>query len=175
MSCALTQGYSLDCADAIGGIKDIRFIEWGYIGSASATVTASSGTITALTPASSKKFWKYELPSMNKDYAKETMTPSNENGTLFWAQELQLTIRKLSASQRNEIRLLAQNRLAVIVQDRNGKYWLMGQLNGLEMQPSEANTGAGRGDFNGYVLKFAGQEEAPMQEVSSSVIAAITN
>lgn len=178
MACALTQGYTLGCADGIAGIKDIRLIEWEYIdttASSPATLTAVSGTLTVITPRSSKKFWKYELPSENKDYLKETWQSNPSNGTLHWMQEVQLSIRKLSATLRNELRLMAQNRLAMIVQDRNGKYWLAGQLNGLRLQPSDGNTGAGRSEFNGYVLKFSGEEEAPMQEVDSSIIAALTN
>jgi hypothetical protein len=55
MSCALTQGYTLDCADGIGGIKEIRVIESGYL-PASAFTTGTSGVITAIVPTSSKKF-----------------------------------------------------------------------------------------------------------------------
>ncbi len=45
MSCALTQGYTLDCRDSLGGIVEVYFTE-------AANVTASteaSGVITALT------------------------------------------------------------------------------------------------------------------------------
>ena len=31
MACALTQGYSLDCRDSLGGITEVYFIEKGNI------------------------------------------------------------------------------------------------------------------------------------------------
>jgi hypothetical protein len=178
MACALTQGYSLPCKDSKGGIKSVRFTEWANIDTSTAggaTITAASGIITAMTLAGSNKFWKYELPPANKDKWDEMIQSNNETGTLYYEQDLQVMIRKLSATLRNEIRLLAQNRLACIVHDQNDNYWLLGEKNGIELEPSTASTGAGRGDFNGYTLKFNGQEGDPAQQVSSSIIDGITN
>lgn len=178
MSCALTTGYTLGCADAIGGIKSVRFIEWEYLDTTHttpATITAASGVISVLTPRSSKKFYKYELPNMNKDFFNDDPQPNPENGTLFFAQKLQLSIRKLQATLRNEILLLLQNRVGVIVEDHNDKYWLLGQYNGLNFTASTAGTGTAKGEFNGYVLNLVGEEPYFAQEVSSGIIAALTN
>lgn len=176
MTCALTQGYSLPCKDSAGGIKDVRFTEWENIDTTNgATITSVSGSITAITLLNSKKFWKYELPVQNKDKFDEHIQSNNQTGTLFWEQDLQVMIRKMGAALRNEIRLLAQNKLACIVHDRNDTYWLLGEKNGIELEPSDSTTGGDRGEFNGYTLKFKGLEEAPAQTVSSSIIAGITN
>lgn len=169
MSCALTQGYTLDCRDNVGGIKEIYITELGN----KATLTAASGVITAFTLSSGKQFFKYELEKETAELTENFQT-NDVNGTVFYEQDIMLPIRKLQASTRNEIKLLAQNRLMIIVKDRNGKYWLLGENNGCELQPSTGKTGKAMGDFNGYELTFKGKEEDPMQEVSSGLIATLS-
>jgi len=57
MACALTQGYTLDCKDSLGGIKAVWFISSANVSS----VTEASGVVSAITKASGKVFYKYEL------------------------------------------------------------------------------------------------------------------
>ena len=169
MACVLTSGYTLDCADSVGGIKKIYITEL----SNKASITAASGIITAFTLSAGKKFFTYELQKETSNLV-ENITRNSANGTTFYEQVLQFTIRKMAASLRNEIKLLAQNNVMIIVLDRNGKYWLLGENNGCEMTNSTAATGTAMGDFNGYTLNFQGMEEAPCQEVSSGLIAGLT-
>ena len=89
MSCALTQGYTLDCRDSLGGIVEVYFTE-------AANVTASteaSGVITALTKATGKRFWKYELVKDTSMF-NQTLNASVANGTVFYGQELQIVLNK---------------------------------------------------------------------------------
>jgi hypothetical protein len=169
MACVLTSGYQLDCADSIGGIKTIYVTELGN----KASITAASGVITAFTLTSGKKFFVYELQKETSNLV-ENITRNEVNGTTFYEQVLQFTVRKMQASLRNEIKLLAQNRLMIIVLDRNGKYWLLGENNGCEMTNSTGATGTAMGDFNGYTLNFRGAEENPAQEVAANLIAGLT-
>lgn len=169
MPCVLTSGYTLDCADSVGGIKKIYITELAN----KSSVTAASGIITAFTLSAGKKFFTYELQKETSNLV-ENITRNSANGTTFYEQVLQFTIRKMAASLRNEIKLLAQNQVMIIVLDRNGKYWLLGEQNGCEMTNSTAATGTAMGDFNGYTLNFQGMEEAPCQEVSSNLIAGLT-
>ncbi len=168
MSCALTQGYTLDCRDNVGGVKEIYVTELVNM----TTPTVSSGTVTAITMATGTQFWKYQLEKETSSLVEHIQT-NDTNGTIHYEQDLDFSIRKLQANWRNEIRSLAQNRLAVIVLDRNGKYWLCGLNNGLELQNSDTQTGKGMGDFNGYQLKFKGKEELPMPQVVLSDFAAL--
>lgn len=169
MPCLLTSGYTLDCADSVGGIKKIYITELAN----KASITAASGIITAFTLSAGKKFFTYELQKETSNLV-ENITRNENNGTVFYEQVLQFTIRKMAASLRNEIKLLAQNTVMIIVLDRNGKYWLLGESNGCAMTNSTAATGTAMGDFNGYTLNFRGTEEAPCQEVTSSLIAGLT-
>lgn len=136
-----------------------------------ATSTIVSGVVTALA-LTSGKFWTYELEKETSSLT-ETITTNDVNGTVYYDQELDFSIRKMQASISQEIRLLAQNRLMIISKDRNGKYWITGFNNGMEMQTSTGASGKAFGDMNGYSLKFKGKEENPMYEVSASIIAAL--
>ena len=110
MPCALTQGYSLDCRDSLGGITEVYFIE-----KANVTITApTSGSITAITKVVGKRFYKYELVPGTASLT-ENINANVQNGTVFYAQELSIVLNKLQTSTRNEILLLAQNNLVAVV------------------------------------------------------------
>jgi hypothetical protein len=64
MACLLTSGYTLDCADSVGGIKKIYITELANKGS----ITAASGIITAFTLSAGKKFFTYELHKLSRKH-----------------------------------------------------------------------------------------------------------
>lgn len=165
MACALTQGYSLDCRDSAGGIKSVYFIAIDNVSG----VTSSNGTITAIAKANNARFWKYNLTRATGS-AMEEFNDSVENGTSFNRQTLTIILNKMQAATRNEIALLAQNRLLAVVEDRNSKYWYYGKDNGLMREGGSAQTGTAMGDRNGYELIFTGDEKDMALEVQSSVI-----
>lgn len=168
MACALTQSYTLDCRNNVGGVKTVYFTEHSNISS----ITAASGIITAISMVATKVFRKYELEKETGFWNEEIQT-NDVNGTMFYEQNVVVPIRKLGANLKSEIKLLAQNRLAIIVLDRNGVYHLLGENNGCEMQPSTAETGTAMGDRNGWTLNFKGKEESFAQDVSSGIIAGL--
>lgn len=170
MSCVLTSGFSLDCRDSVGGIKTLYVTELAN----KATLTAASGVVTAFTLSTGKQFFTYSLEKETASIT-ENVPDGIANGTLHYEQQVTFTLNKLSASSRNELRLLAQNQLMVIALDRNGKYWLLGQNNGLELQTLAAASGTAMGDRNGYTITLVGKEETPMQEVSSGLISTLTS
>ena len=168
MSCALTQNYLLDCKESLGGLKSVYLIESGNIEG----YTESAGVVTAVTLASGKGFFKYDLVKETSSFT-ETITASVQNGTIFYAQELSLILNKLQANTRNEILLLAKNNLVAIAEDRNGKYWLLGQTGGLDITGGTAVSGVAAGDRNGYELTFSGQEPALAPEVDADIISGL--
>lgn len=169
MPCALTQGYTLDCKDSLGGIKAVWMIESGNV----TAVTEASGIVSAITKSAGKVFRKYELVKATGSLT-ETITASVENGTVFYAQELSIVLNKLQANTRNEILLLAQNTLMVVVQDANDKYWLLGRTQGCDVTGGTAATGTAQGDRNGYTLTITGAEKQLAPEVNSGIIAGLT-
>jgi len=170
-SCALTQSYALDCRDSLGGITEVYFIEAQNV--TSVTEASGGGTLTAITKASSKVFRKYELVPGTSSLT-ETINANQQNGTVFYAQELSIILNKLQANTRNEILLLAQNNLKAVVGDANGKYWYLGRLNSIMVSGGNGATGTAQGDRSGYTLTFSGAEKQMAPEVQSSVISTLT-
>jgi len=170
MPCALTQGYTLDCKDSLGGIKAMWLINHANV----TAVTEASGIVSAITKAAGKVFYKYELVK-NTGSLTETITTSVENGTVFYAQELSVVLNKLQANTRNEILLLAQATLMAVVQDANDKYWLLGKVTGVDVTGGTAGTGTATGDRNGYTLTFSANEKQLAPEVNSGIIAGLTS
>ncbi len=171
MSCSLTTGYALGCRNSVGGIKTIYVQALNATGSVN---TNGSGLVTGFTPTSvSGSFFEYDLTKATSSMT-ETLNASTENGTLFYTPEVTFTINKLQTSVRNELRLLAQNRLLVIVQDNNSNYWLLGAANGLEVSAGTAGTGTAFGDRNGYEMTLTGMEPSPMLNILPATFTALT-
>jgi len=168
--CNLLQGRQIDCRDGNGGIETVYITELEN----EAAKTTASGIVTAFTLNTGKKFWTYEVEKENAELV-ETEQVSVETGTTFWEQVLTFTIMKLTASSRNELRLLAQNRLHIIIKDNNGTFWLLGEERGCDkIGTNEAKTGKAFGDLTGYTLAFMGKEVAPMVVVTASLIDTLT-
>ena len=168
MSCSLTTGYALGCRDSIGGIKTIYVQAFNATGSVN---TNGSGTVTGFTGYASGSFFEYDLTKATSSMT-ETLNASVENGTLFYTPEVTFTINKLQVAVRNELRLLARNRLIVIVQDNNNRYWLLGADNGLEATAGTAGTGTAFGDRSGYEMTLSGMETNPMLLIQSTTFSA---
>ena len=169
MPCPLTAGYILDCKESLGGVKSVRFVEFDNV----ASIAYAAGVAT-LTMVASKKFWKYNQVRETSSFT-ETITANVQNGTIFYQQEVTVIINKLAAATRNEILLLAKNRLMAIVEDMNGNFWLLGAKNGLDITSGNSATGTASGDRNGYTLTFQAMEADPMWSVAAGAITAITN
>jgi hypothetical protein len=167
MACALTTGYTLGCRDKVGGIEWVSFTEYGNKGS----VTASSGTVTAWT-LSAGQFFKYEQDEEVAELT-STETLSRQNGTVFYAQEVKIAINGMTAALRQELRLLAQNRLIAIAKFRDGTYWVSGLDFGLMKSAGTSKSGLAFGDRQGYEQTFSGNEANDVQAVSSSVITSL--
>lgn len=169
MPCALTQGYTLDCRDSLGGIVEVYFTEAANVSS----TTEASGVITALTKAAGKRFWKYQLVKDTSMF-NQTLNASVQNGTVFYAQELQIVLNKMQTNTRNELLLLAQNSLVAVVKDSNGLYWYLGKTRGIDLTANAASTGTAQGDRSGFTLTFTGSEPALAPSVNQTVADALT-
>lgn len=167
-SCALTQDYTFGCDVGSGGLKELYLIELENI----STVTESSGTLTAITKIAGKIFRKYQLVQ-DTATAEETITGNLQNGTLFYAQKVTLVINKQNVAIRNEILLLAKNRLAIVTVDNNDTYRLYGWDQGVRLNEGSAATGTAWGDRNGYTLTFSGNQRQLAYFVQASVLATL--
>lgn len=168
MACALTSDYSFGCDVGIGGLKEVHFIELENISS----YTESSGTLTAITKVSGKIFRKYQLVLETANFG-EDITGNRQNGTLFYPQRGTIIINKQNVAVRNEILLLAKNRLVAVAKDNNLTYRLFGREFGMMLLTGTAESGTAWGDRNGYTLNFAGNELELAPFVTDAVIATL--
>ena len=173
MACDITSGFTLGCRDNSGGIKNLYILS----GSVSSITNASEGLINGIS--GSGEFFKFELFRQTSDYT-ETITSTPENGTIFYEESVNAIFFKLQSATRNQMKVLAQNpNLKIIVETNNGstdgvgKYFYLGQENGLQLTGGTGATGTAFGDLNGYTLTFVGQEPAPASEISGSDLSVI--
>lgn len=164
MACQLTQGFSYDCKDNVGGIKKVWIASLDDIDQ----ITEANGVVSAITM-TSNQFYLYDLVRESSNFS-EAVNTNVQNGTIFYAQTLEIILNKLQVNTRNEIILLGQNRVAVIVEDNNGRFWLLGRKHGLDLTGGGSGSGTAFGDRNGYTLTFTGSENELALNVDAAVI-----
>lgn len=166
MACDLTRGRKEPCKDVVGGLKNIYFVDFGDLG----TVTKTDDEITNLTGDSSNDLtaFKYELKG-NSSF-EQTVNASRENGTVFYEQTLNLTLKKLSKEDNKELKLLAYGRPHVAVEDYNGNVFLMGLEHGADVSGGTIVSGASMGDLSGYTLTLTAQEREPANFMASDTV-----
>ena len=173
MACDLTKGRGLDCRDAVGGIKAVYFVEYDK-----ATLTSSGGSISDIDLTAPLR--KYKLKRGTGSFT-ETINPSSENGTVFYTPSINIKLHNMTANDRNEIKLLAQNRLIIFVETNSAgargitRIWCCGESNGMELSAGTSASGVALGDMNGYDLTFEGQEPEPCKEVQDYTTAPFDN
>ena len=174
MACNLFAGYSIDCRESVGGVQTVYIIENSalYDASGNSRVSDSSGTVTAMTKATGKKFYKFEVPRGTAS-SENGITSSIENGTFFYTHKVTFPINDRSATTRNIVNVLAKNRLTVITVEGDGTARCFGRLFGLTMENSTGASGVALADRNGYNLTFSSQEREDFLVVPANIVATL--
>lgn len=163
-TCALTMGYVQDCQEFAGGVKSVHLIEFANV----SIITVVAGVVTALTKVTGKQFRKYDIQAHTGEADNEGEV-NIENGTRMAKQSVKFPINGMSVAIRNEIELLAVNRLLIAIEDENGLYWLFGKDYGMRLKTYSAKTGKALSDRNGYELAFEGEEKNLAPNVGSVI------
>ena len=155
MACDLTLGRKEPCKDVVGGIKNVYFVDFGDMtltfDSTDTDVIESVGTSVAS--------FKYEVKGNSS--LEQTVNASRENGTVFYEQTLNLTLKKLTKEDNKELKLLAFGRPHVVVEDYNKNLMIVGLEHGADVSGGTIVTGAAMGDLSGYTLTLTGMEKMP--------------
>jgi hypothetical protein len=155
MACELTQGFTLDCKDGVGGVKQIVLVDKNNV--TSFTLDANE-IVTVINGAVSGDLFTYELPTQTASF-EETINFNRDNGTVFYTQTVNVMLHKLSSAKRLELQTVAKARVYVFVLDANDNWWAVGYESGADLSTSTASTGTALGDMNGFTLAFT--HEAP--------------
>jgi hypothetical protein len=168
MACAIVSGYSLDCKDTVGGIKNIYITELSNVTAIAENV---SGIITSITKTG--KFYKYELMPRGANNFTQNIQADAAAGTVAYEQTVTTNFVKLQQSTANTLDKLIKNRTSLIVETKDGTFFLFGRLNGMEVTGGSGNSGQAMNEFQGYNLVFTGMEKALATEVLSSIISGL--
>jgi len=167
MPCDISLGRIEPCKTSTGGLKAVYFVNDGkatgftYDATNTDAIASVTGTPTA---------YKYDLKG-NSSF-EQTINSSRENGTTFFEQTLNLTLKKLTVVDHKQIKLLSYGRPQVIVEDNNGNLFYCGLTHGMEVSGGTIVTGAALGDLSGYTLTLTGQEPVPANFLSTTLTAA---
>jgi hypothetical protein len=161
MACNITAGRLEGCKDSVGGLNAIYFVNFGAMGA----LSVSDETITGVGESSPSAF-KYDLRGTST--FEQSLTSSRENGTTFAEQTLTVSLKKQDATTHKEVKLLAYGRPHILIEDNNGKVWMMAEEFGAEMNAT-TSTGASLGDKSGYELTFAAMEKGLAKEYTGVI------
>jgi len=159
MACLLTQGFTTDCLEGAGGVKEVFFQNWDDF-SAGITFDGTTGEVDALPTAT---LYRY-VPLKNSASFIDAATPSQENGTLYFSQTTTLRLSGLSAAKRKEFNLLARAKVIAFVRTMDDQLYIVGRQTGCFLSAGQAATGQARGDFNGYEFTFTADEPLPAEK-----------
>ena len=172
MACSnLTAGILDLCNDGFGGIQKI-FLANGPVES----FTETAGVVSAITVGGSAlapaDFFEFEVPRQTSTF-NETITATQENGTVTYQQDITMVFNQMEAAKRNQILLMVQaTTMVAIAEDGNGKYWSIGLEFGAYMSAGTATSGTAYADRNGYEITISGMEKTPSFEVDSAIVTA---
>ena len=166
MACSLTlTGRSRPCRNALGGVKKVWFANgaqgdnfWDDIGADGECDDTQGG----------ENFYSYFSPKNSSSFT-QSVNASIENGTVFYGQSLTLVLNNITAADIETLENMGKGRLAIVVQDNNDNYFVMGHQNGCLLTGGSGATGAALGDLNGFTLEFTAEEldNAPLMPVAA--------
>lgn len=169
MGCLLTKSLLNNCGENyIGGVKDIYATELDSIELIS---YATDGSVTGITLVEGKQFFRYQFVR-NSASLVDTYTPGDNGGA--YVPVITLNLKGLRQDVHNELQSLANIDSVIIVKDANGKFWLVGGTNGLQVTGGAAQTGANNTELNGYsALTLTGSEPKFSPSVAAGIISAL--
>ena len=160
MACLLTNGRGLECREAVGGLRNVYFANHDTLG---AYTVDSDGQLTAVGGTTS--VFKYALNPQSSEYT-ETITVSEDNGTVFFEQVTTLMLPNLSKEALKALRLLTSGRFQMFTEDNNvnevngfGQCYLVGAYNGATVTGGTVALGKALGDMSGYTLTITSREK----------------
>lgn len=147
------KGIGYDCNANLAGIKTVYITYFDDV--TGKTADLDTHTISAITLSSGINWYTYEF-ARNTSSLNSTLTKDDANGTRYYTNTVELVFNKLTADKHLEVMALAAEKLAVIVEDNNGKKWFLGYDAYVSGVSEEVGTGASADDRNGYTVTLEG-------------------
>jgi len=158
MSCDLSLSRIEPCKDVTGGLDAVYFINYEDA-PLSGIVYDTTNTDVIEVLGTGINCYKYELKGTSS--FEQTITSSRDNGTTFFEQVLNLSLKKQDLATHKEVKLMAFGRPHIIIKDHNNNYFYCGLEHGAEVTGGTIATGAAMGDMSGYTITLTAQERVP--------------
>jgi hypothetical protein len=158
MSCDLSLSRIEPCKDVVGGLDAVYFINYEDA-PLSGIVYDTTNTDVIEVLGTGINCYKYELKGTSS--FEQTITSSRDNGTTFFEQVLNLSLKKQDLATHKEVKLMAFGRPHIIVKDHNNNYFYCGLEHGAEVTGGTISTGAAFADASGYNITLTAQERVP--------------
>ncbi len=167
MACTQTlNGITRDCLPNIGGVRAVYIANKGDI--ASFDAPELDGSIDGVTMMTGKYFHEYQFDrntaSLTSNYAVNA-----ENGTKYVESDLVMFFNRMATLKRTALLALAKAELVALVEDNNGKVWILGYDLPLVMSAHDGLTGTAFGDRNGYSITLHDVSPQMPREFTASI------
>lgn len=160
--------YPLGCREAAG--TQIVYLS-PYSGSSVWTYDADGMVTGATNPGT---FYSFPQRLETAEFIPGEGQYSNENGTAFYNENLNIVLHKYQQSLRNLVYTLGKAEVVALVKTQTGKIFLVGEENGMLVTASNSSVGKALGDLNGTTISLQSKSIAPSREVSSTFFSTLT-
>ena len=150
--CDVSEGRLVPCRDSIGGIQKVYLMT--YDEELFNKFTFSGNEITEI---SAITIYKYDVRANTSGFT-STITGSDENGTTFYEQTLELQLQKIVKEDLANLDNIAKGRCQIFVLDANDNVFVLGTRFGCSVTAGAMSTGTAKGDLSGFTLTFTAQE-----------------
>lgn len=150
--CDLITGFTLDCNEGVGGVKEIFIANWAPF--ATGIAFDALNQITTLPEATVMRY----QPNRNTGALTITPTPNLENGTLYYVHQVELTLGKLDPVKRRELENLSKAKVIVFVRLYDDQILCIGRTDGAFLTAGTYQSGKAKGDLNGYQITLVAEE-----------------
>ena len=160
MPCEFISASRLEpCKDQVGGLRAVYFIDFEDPNLDISFDTDGDAITNIGDSATNVIAYKYDLRGTSS--FTQNIAGSRDDGTTTVEQVLELSLKKLTQTDHNQLKLLMFNRPHVIVEDNNGNYQLAGLEYGCDVTGGTVVTGSNMSEFTGYTITLTGMEKKP--------------
>ena len=157
-SCDVSAGRLVGCSDALGGIQKIFLMTYNSALESLFSVGAGASNYEITDIGSSITVKQFDLRPNTASY-NANITTSDENGTMFYEQVLEVAFTHIEAKDLNYINNLAQGRCQAWILEANNDVFLMGAKFCCTITGGSMTTGVQKADRSGWTLTFTAQEQ----------------
>ncbi len=167
ISCNLTGGFPIICANNTGGTYEIYLGAWNGTAQTYVLGTVSNTDQIISFGGTTASFFTFVCDSQVAEFKQDgAYTPANH--TSFINQSIMITLAKMTTDTAKIVNTLGVGRWRALAKDTNGNYWYAGEVDGLKVSAMAGGTGKAKGDLNGFTITLTGAENELAKQVTTA-------